>query len=164
MSPTVRCTPRHTPLLTVRIQLAGEEVEAIADCAASAPEVGKWLAKKLVVWNRARKVNVRQGDGSHLSGGNFIVNTSFKVFDVVSSTTSSTVFDKFSLDAEVLDIGKKDCILGLSCLTENGFLVDTQERCLRNAISGLVIPCSVRWIPSVIRKKNVASGRHYGVS
>ena len=32
---------------------------------------------------------------------------------------------------------------------ENGFLVDTQEHCLRNAISGLVIPCSVRWIPSV---------------
>ena len=34
-------------------------------------------------------------------------------------------------------------------MTENGFLVDTQERCLRNAISGLVIPCSVRWIASV---------------
>ena len=28
-------------------------------------------------------------------------------------------------------------------------LVDTQEWCLRNAISGLVIPCFVRWIPSV---------------
>ena len=41
-------------------------------------------------------------------------------------------------------------MLGLSWLTKNGILVDTQERCLRNAISGLVIPCSVRWIPSVI--------------
>ena len=119
------------------------------DCAASAPVVGKRLAKKLGVWKRARKVNVRQGDGSRLSGGNFIVNTSFKVFDFISSPTSSTVLGKFSLDAEVLDIGNKDCILGLSWLTENGFLVDTQERCLRNAISGLVIPCSVRWIPSV---------------
>ena len=48
-----------------------------------------------------------------------------------------------------MDIGDKDSILGLSWLTENGFLVDTQERCLRNAISGLVIPSSVRWIPSV---------------
>ena len=32
---------------------------------------------------------------------------------------------------------------------ENGFLVDTRERCLRNAIPGLVIPCSVRQIPLV---------------
>ena len=56
---------------------------------------------------------------------------------------------KFSLDAEVLEIGNKDCILCLSWLTENGFLVDTQERCLRNAISGIVIPSSVRWIACV---------------
>ena len=84
---------------------------------------GKRLAKKLGVWKRARKVNVRQGDVSHLSGGNFIFNTSFKVFDLVSPTTSATVLGKFSLDAEVLDIGNKDCILGLSWLTENGFLL-----------------------------------------
>ena len=90
--------------------------------------------KKLGVWKSARKVNVRQGDGSHLSGGNFIVNTSFQGFDLVSSPTSPTVVGKFVLDAEVLDIWNKDCILGLSCLTENGFLVDTQERCLRNAM------------------------------
>ena len=77
------------------------------------------------------------------------MNTSFKVFDFVSSPASPTVLDKFSLDAEVLDIGNKDCILTLSWLTANGFLVDTQERCVRNAISGLVIPCSIRWIPSV---------------
>ena len=95
------------------------------DCAASAPVVGQRLAKKLGVWKAARKVNVRQGDRSHLSGGNFIVNISFKVFDLVSSPTSPTVLGKFSLDAEVLDIGNKDCILGLSWLTENDFLVDT---------------------------------------
>ena len=119
------------------------------DCAASAPLVGKRLAKELGVWNRARKVNIRQGDGSHLSGGNFIDNTSLKVFELVSSTTSPTVLSEFSLDAEVLDIGNEDYILGLSWLRENGFLVDTQECCLRNAIAGLVIPCSVRWIPTV---------------
>ena len=119
------------------------------DCAASAPVVGTWLAKKLGVWKRARTVNVRQGGGSHLSGGNFIVNTSFKVFDLVSSPTSPTVLREFSLYAEVLDIGNKECILGLSWLTEHGFLINPQERCLRNAISGLVIPGSVRWIPSV---------------
>jgi len=28
-------------------------------------------------------------------------------------------------------------------------MVDTQERCLRNVETGLVIPCSVRWILSV---------------
>ena len=77
------------------------------------------------------------------------MNTSFKVFDFVSSSASPTVLCKFSLDAEVLDIGNEDRILGLSWLTENGFLVDTQESCLRNTISGLVIPCSVRWIPSI---------------
>ena len=107
------------------------------------------MAKKLVVWKRARKVKVRQGDGSHLLGGNFIVNTSFKVFDLVSSPTSPTVLCKFSLDAEVLHIGNKDCILCLSWLTEISFVVDTQQRCLRNAISGLVILCHVRWIPSL---------------
>ena len=83
-----------------------------------------------------------------MSGGNFIVNTSLKVFDFVSSPASLTVLGKFSLDAEVLDIANKDCILGLSWLMENGFLVNTQERYLRNAISGLIIPWSVRWIPS----------------
>ena len=119
------------------------------DRAASALVVGKRLAKKLVVWQRARKVNVSQGAGSHLSVGNFIVHTSFKVFDLVSSPTSSTVLGKFSLDAEGLDIGNEDSILGFSWLTANGFLVDTQECCLRNAMSGLVIPCSIRWIPSV---------------
>ena len=111
--------------------------------------VGKRLAKKLGVWKRAQKVNVRQGDISHLSGGNFIVNTSFKVFDLVASPTSPTVLGKFSLDAELLYIGNKDGILGLSWLTENACLVDTQEQCLRNAISGLVIPCSLRWMPSL---------------
>ena len=124
-------------------------MEAIVYCAASAPVVGQRLAKKLGVWRRARKVNVRQGDGSQLSEGNFIVNTPFKVFDLVSSATSSTVLCKFLLDAEVLNIGNKDCILGESWLTENVFLVDMQDRCLRNAISYVVIPCSVRWIPSV---------------
>ena len=100
------------------------------------------------VWKRARKVNVRQGDGSYLSGGNFIINILFKVFDFVTSTTSTTVLCEFSLDAEVLDIGNKDCILGLPCLTQNGSLVDTRERYLRNTISGLLISCSVRCIPS----------------
>ena len=54
------------------------------------------------------------------------------------------------MDAEVLDIGYRDIILGLSWLTENGFLVDTQDRCLRNVSTGQVIPCAIRWIPSIL--------------
>ena len=73
-----------------------------------------------------------------------MVNTSFKVMD------SSSVLGKFAMDAEVLDIGNRDVILGLSWSTENGFSVDTQDRCLRNVNSGQVIPCSVRWIPKVL--------------
>ena len=54
------------------------------------------------------------------------------------------------MDAEVLDIGKRDVILVLSWLTENGFAVYTQHRCLRNVNTGQVIPCSVGWIPQVL--------------
>ena len=79
-SPAVGRTPRHTPLLTVKLHLAGEEIEAVVDTGASASVVGKHLARKLGIWKRARKVKVRQGDGSYL-GGNFVVNTSFKVMD-----------------------------------------------------------------------------------
>ena len=81
---------------------------------------------------------MKQEDGSILSGGNYVVNSLFRVY------SKGSLLAKFSLDAEVLDIGKKDVILGLSGLDENGFMVDTQERCLRNVETGLVIPCSVR--------------------
>ena len=84
-----------------------------------------------------------------MCGRKFIVNTSFKVFDCVTSPASCIVVSKFSLDAGASDIRKKDCIEGLSWLTENGFLDDTQECRLRHAISRLVIPCSVTSIPSV---------------
>ena len=33
---------------------------------------------------------------------------------------------------------------------ENGFLVDTQHRCLRKVRTSEVIPCSVKYIPSVL--------------
>ena len=52
-------------------------------------------------------MKVRQGDGSHL-GGNFVVNTTFKVID------SASVLRNFAMDAEVLDISNRDVILGLS--------------------------------------------------
>ena len=63
---------------------------------------------------------------------------------------SSLVLGKFVMDAEVLDIRNRDLILGLSWLTANGFLVNTQDRCLRNVNTSQGISCSVRWIPGVL--------------
>ena len=63
---------------------------------------------------------------------------------------SSLVLGKFGMGAEVLDIGNRDVILGLSWLTENEFSVDTQDMCLRNVNTGQVIPSSVRWIPEAL--------------
>ena len=103
-SPAVGRTHQHTPLLTVKLHLAGEEIEAVVDTGASASIAGKCLARKLGIWKRVKKVGLRQGDGSHL-GGNFVVNTRFKVMD------SSLVLVKFMMDAEVLDIGNRDVIL-----------------------------------------------------
>ena len=117
-SPAIGRTPRHTPLLTVKLHLAGEEVEAVVDTGASASVVGKRLACKLWIWKRARKVKVKQGDGSSLRG-NFVVNTSFKIMDF------SSVLGEFAVDAEVLHIWNRDIILELSWLMENGFSVDT---------------------------------------
>ena len=125
------------------MHLAGEEVEAVVDTGARASVVGRCLAHKLGIWKIARKVEVRQRDGSFLVG-NYVANTSFTVMD------SSLVLSKFAMDAEVLDIGNRDVILGLSWLPENGFSVDTQDRYLRNVNSGQVIPCSVRWNPEVL--------------
>ena len=143
ISPAVRHTTRHTPLLTINLHLAGGEVEAVMDTGVSASVIDNCLARKLAIGKRARKVKVWQGDGSHLEG-NFVVNTMYKVMD------PSSVLGKFAMDVEVLYVGNSDVILGLSWLMENGFLVDTQDRCLRNVNTGQVIPCSVRWIPEVL--------------
>jgi len=67
-----------------------------------------------------------------------VVHTMFKVF------SEGSLLSRFTLNTEVLDIGKRDVILGLSWLDEYGFWVDTQARCLRKDLSGLVIHCSIR--------------------
>ena len=89
------------------MHLAGEEVEAVVDTGASASVAGKRLALKLGIWKRARKIQIRQGDGSSL-GGNFVVNTTVNVMD------SNSILGKFAIDAEVFDIANRDVILGLS--------------------------------------------------
>jgi len=136
-SPAVGRTPRHTPLLTVGITIGGKEVDAVVDTGASAPLIGERIAKKLGCWKRARKVRVRQGDGSTLARGKYVVHTVFKIF------SEGSLLGRFTLDAEVLDIGKQDIVLELSWLEEHGFWVDTQARCLKKDLSGLVISCSI---------------------
>ena len=93
--------------MTVKLHLAEEEVEAVVDTGVSALVVGKHQACKLGIWKRARKVKVRQGDGSHLEE-NFVVNTMFKVID------SFSILGKLAMDAEVLDIGNRNVIFRLS--------------------------------------------------
>ena len=63
---------------------------------------------------------------------------------------SFSVLGKFAMDAEDLDIGNRDMISGLSWLTENRFLVDIQDRCMRNVNSAQAIPCSITSIPEVL--------------
>ena len=62
----------------------------------------------------------------------------------VSFFSGLNFLGEFPLDVEVLDIGNRDIVLGLSCLKENRFLVDPVHRCLRNVDKGLVLPCSVQ--------------------
>ena len=78
-------------------------MKALVHAGASASDVGQRLASKLKTYKRARKVNVRQEDGSFL-GGNFVVDTKFKLMD------SSLVLSKFAMDGDDLDIGNKDMI------------------------------------------------------
>ena len=104
----------------------------------------KRVGKKARTLKKGTNVNVRQDDRSNLCGGNFIVHTSCLVCALLSPTKSPPVLAKFPLDAEVFNIGNKNCILGLFWLMENVFLVNTQERCVRNANSGRVIHYSVR--------------------
>jgi len=101
--------------LTIRIIIAGEEVDAVVDTEASAPVIGERIAMKLGCWKRAKKVKIPQEDRSTLAGGKYVVNTMFKVF------SEGSLLSRFTLDSEVLDIGKRDVILGLSWWEEHRF-------------------------------------------
>jgi len=113
-----RRTPKHIPLLRVRIYIAEEEVEAVVDSGTSSPIVLNGLAYKLGICNSGRKIKVRQGDGRSLAG-NFVGNTGFRILD------SSSVVGKFLIDAEILYIRNWDVILSYSWLIETGFLIDS---------------------------------------
>ena len=94
-SPAMECTSHYGPLLRVPIPLPMQDIETIVNCAASAPVVGKRLAKKIGVRNTAQKANDIQVDCSYLSIGNLVLHTLLKVFDFVTPPTSPTVLCKF---------------------------------------------------------------------
>ena len=96
-SPDVGHTPQHTPLLRVKLDLVGEEVEAVMDTGASASIVGKRLAHMLGICTRVRKINIRQRDRCFLET-NLVVNNLFQTID------SSLVLGRFVIDAKVLYI------------------------------------------------------------
>ena len=149
--------------MTVPIQIARMTVEAVVDCGATGPVVGWTVAVRMGIWKRATKARIRQADRTHVKGGKYVVNSSFiipgaiepqgvQVSNVAVSKNKSSPslsFNKFSLDAEVFDIGQKNVILGLSWLKENGFCVDVPNSRLVNEISGVVIPCTTRYLPSI---------------
>ena len=124
------------------MKIAKEEVNVAADPVVSSSVVGDCLARTLVIWKSTRRVQVRQENGYVLED-NLVINTFFKVVNAFS------VLGKFAINAEVLNIGNRDVILGLYWWMENVFAVDTQDLCLRNIKTGQVIPFSAKCIPSV---------------
>ena len=150
--------------MTVPIQIAEMTVEAVVDCRATGPLVGRGVAVRMGIWKRATKARIRQADKSQVKDGKYIVNSSFLIPSAIEpqgtqgsdnsvsgkrSSSSSSFFNKFCLDAEVFDIRQKEVILGLSWLKENGFSVDVPNFRLINEISGVIIPCTTRYLWSI---------------
>ena len=54
---------------------------------------------------------------------------------------------EFQLDAEVLNLGGRQLVIGLSWLRENGFILDPVKRTLEKA--GCVVQCSKLNLPKV---------------
>ena len=119
-------TPNHSLFLTVNIVfLGGIKTEAVIDTAASGPVVSSRLGRKLGTFKRASKARISQADGGILKGGKQVVNSSFKFLKALSclyTTNSSHSFSSipindsldFDFNAEVLDIGQRDMVIGLS--------------------------------------------------
>ena len=96
--------------MTVFVLLdGGLRIEAIIDTAASGSVVSPCLAKKIGARKRKIKANIQQADGKLLPGGNRVVNTSFSIL----SPTQPNRTCSFKYDAEVLEMGHRDMILGL---------------------------------------------------
>ena len=149
----VRRTSGHIPLLTVQVQIAGRELEAVVDAVVSDSVARKCLAFKVEIWKRSGKVHGRLSNIDFL-GGNFVVYTWFKLFD------NSSVMGMFAIDVKFGYIGNWNLSMPLLWLTGNWFWVDTQDTCQRNVNAGQVILCSVRWISElfILEEKQLADG------
>ena len=145
--------------MAVPIIITGQKVEAIIDCGASGPVVGRAIGSCLGVWKRARKISIRQANKSKLKEGHYIINNTIIIPEAKSvnhpaivkagtvNRKAESVINKFSLDVEVFDIGQKEVVLELSWLKENGFSVDVSNSHL--ILSTTVIPCTVKNLPSI---------------
>ena len=143
------------------------KVEAVIDTAATAPVISWKLGKQLGLARRRLLVKIIQADSKNLSGGSYIGNSSFRFLgqDPISVTPilTSTLpplpqLTKWSLDMEVLDIGRRDLILGLSWLEEHRFLVDTIRKQLIRK-DGFKVSCRKRKIAQImVMEGNIEEG------
>ena len=156
---TIGITPRHSSLLTVMVVLQGGiKVEAIVDTAASGPVVSTRLAARIGTLCRKNKANISQADGNNLIGGKRVVNTNFSFLSEITSVSETTSlstytsilnYRTFQLHAEVLNIGRRDMILGLSWLEENGFNIDAAGRRIWREEDNYEVKCRERKIPMI---------------
>ena len=116
------------------------EVEAVMGPGATAPIVGQKIAKYMGVWRYAKKIHVKQGDGSNMKGGKFVVNSYLSYYNKSS---------KYPLDAEVFNIGPWNMIIGLSWLQDQGFSFDIPKLWLINNQNNIIILCCTQQIPSI---------------
>ena len=132
--------PRHDPLLTMDVKFYVPQtksmisVKALIDSGASAPVMCPELAEKLGYQPR-HPIRMTQADGTKLESNHMV------------STKLGIRNREFQLDAEVLDLGGRQLIIGLSWLRENGFILDPVKRTLEK--SGCVIQCSELNLPKV---------------
>jgi len=101
----------------------GLKAEAVIDTATTAPIIGCKLGKQLGLVRRRLPIKIIQADSKNLSRDSHIVNSTFRFLEQdpvsvallpASTLASSSQSIKWSLDVEVLDIGRRDFILGLS--------------------------------------------------
>ena len=103
-------TPRHDPLLIVNVNLHQKQprlrrmisVGALIDSGASAPVMSPELGKKLGWEKREQPIRMTQTDGTKLKSRHIVC------------TQCSIGNREFQLDAEVLDIGSGQLVIGLS--------------------------------------------------
>ena len=93
-------------------------VGALIDSGASAPVMSLEVAEMLGWEKREQPIRMTQADGTKLESCH-IVCTQFSIGN-----------REFQLDAEVLDIGSRQLVIGLSWLRENGFILDPIKRTL----------------------------------